>query len=63
MFAKKCFLNMLELALEILHIVMRAMKKICIPAPRREARVLVCLGGLKTSPWTSFHPVSSKVSS
>jgi len=29
----------------------------------RAASNLVCCGGLNTSPWTNFHPVSSRVSS
>ena len=37
--------------------------KSCMPEPTSEASILVYLGGRKTSPWTSFHPVSSNVSS
>ena len=34
-----------------------------MPEPTSEASILVYLGGRNTSPWTSFHPVSSNVSS
>ena len=43
--------------------VMRAMKKTWIPAPTNAVSSSVWRGGLNTSPCTSFHPVSSTVSS
>ena len=43
--------------------VMRAMKKTWIPAPTNAVSSSVWRGGRNTSPCTSFHPVSSTVSS
>lgn len=42
---------------------MRTMQKSCVPEPSRELRIIGYWGGLKTSPWTFFHPDSSMVSS
>ena len=42
---------------------MRTMLKICIPEPRNTLSSIGWAGGRNTSPWTSFHPVSSNVSS
>ena len=44
-------------------IVMASIVKICIPDPMTAANNLLLNGGLNTSPWTSFHPVSSMLSS
>lgn len=43
--------------------VIRTMKKICTPDPTNAVSSHALLGGLNTSPWTSFQPVSSIVSS
>lgn len=42
-----------------LHRVTRVMIKIWVPEPRKTDSSIPFLGGLKTSPWTSFHPNSS----
>lgn len=41
------------------HKVTNVMMKIWVPEPRNTDRSMPFLGGLKTSPWTSFHPNSS----
>lgn len=41
----------------------RTMQKSWIPEPNKELRIMGYCGGLKTSPWTFFHPDSSIVSS
>lgn len=46
-----------------LQMTMRIMQKSWIPEPNRELRIMGYCGGLKTSPWTFFHPDSSIVSS
>ena len=42
---------------------MRIMQRSWTPEPSRELRIMGYWGGLKTSPWTFFHPDSSMVSS
>mmetsp|Transcript_29154 Transcript_29154/g.91270 ORF Transcript_29154/g.91270 Transcript_29154/m.91270 type:complete len:225 (+) Transcript_29154:337-1011(+) len=44
-------------------IVMTVMQKVCAPVPTRTESIIGFCGGRKTSPWTSFQPVSSSTSS
>ena len=44
-------------------IVIAIMQNNWMPDPITAANIRLLLGGLKTSPWTSFHPVSSMLSS
>ena len=44
-------------------IVIAIMQNNWMPDPITAANIRLLLGGLKTSPWTSFHPVSSILSS
>lgn len=43
--------------------VIAIMQNICTPDPMIAAKSLLFVGGLNTSPWTSFQPVSSMLSS
>ena len=52
------FLHFISLPITIM-----VAQKSCIPAPMRDARSLARCGGRNTSPWTSFQPVSSRMSS
>ena len=45
------------------NMVMPIMQNICTPDPMMEAKNRLLLGGLNTSPCTSFQPVSSILSS
>ena len=44
-------------------IVMTVMVNVCTPVPTRTDNIIGIAGGRKTSPWTSFQPVSSSTSS
>ena len=46
-----------------LPMMMSTMQNICMPEPRLATRRIGYGGGLNTSPWTNFHPVSSSTSS
>jgi hypothetical protein len=54
---------MLQFMINNLLIVINAIQKIWRPAPIMATNNFLFLGGLNTSPWTSFQPVSSSVSS
>ena len=45
------------------HIVMIDIASVCTPVPTKTESSIGSAGGRKTSPWTSFQPVSSSISS